>query len=104
MPDPAIGGPDVIATFKAMASSMAKGGQTIGLADFDAKVSMGGASWFHRASPTHGTGAPCLTSRPLILTGAAAGLALAGTAWLWADFGAAVFFETIRAGLVMCFG
>jgi len=31
-------------------------------------------------------------------------VALSGTAWLWAHYGAAVFFETIRAGLVACFG
>ncbi len=31
-------------------------------------------------------------------------LALAGTLWLWAHFGTVVFFETIRAGFVACFG
>jgi hypothetical protein len=29
---------------------------------------------------------------------------LAGTAWLWAHYGTAVFFETIRAGFFACFG
>jgi hypothetical protein len=29
---------------------------------------------------------------------------VAGTAWLWAHYGTAVFFETIRAGFVACFG
>ncbi len=51
-----------------------------------------------------GTVAPPLLSRPLFAAGAAAILALAGTLWLWAHFGTAVFFETIRAGFVACFG
>ena len=45
-----------------------------------------------------------LTSRPLIPTGAALAMALAGTVWLWAHYGTIVFFETIRAGFVACFG
>ncbi len=44
------------------------------------------------------------TSRPPILAGAAIIIALAGTVWLWACYGATVFFETIRAGFVACFG
>jgi hypothetical protein len=51
------------------------------------------------------TVAPRLMSRRLLV--AAAGIivaALAGTLWLWAYFGTAVFFETIRAGFVACFG
>ena len=32
------------------------------------------------------------------------GLVLAGTVALWAHYGTAIFFETIRAGLVACFG
>ena len=32
------------------------------------------------------------------------GLVLAATVALWAHYGTAVFFETIRAGLVACFG
>jgi hypothetical protein len=32
------------------------------------------------------------------------GLVLAGTIALWAHYGTAVFFETIRAGFVACFG
>ena len=32
------------------------------------------------------------------------GLVLAGTIALWAHYGTAIFFETIRAGLVACFG
>lgn len=48
--------------------------------------------------------APRLTSRSLLLAGAAAMLAVAGAALLWANYGATVFFETIRAGLIACFG
>ncbi len=40
----------------------------------------------------------------LIVAGAAAMLALAGTAFLWAHFGTVVFFETIRTGFAACFG
>jgi hypothetical protein len=50
------------------------------------------------------TVAPRLMSRPLMAAGAAVILALAGTVWLWAHVGATVFFETIRAGFVACFG
>ncbi len=50
------------------------------------------------------TVAPRLMSRPLIIAGAAIILALAGTLLLWADYGATVFFETIRAGFIACFG
>jgi hypothetical protein len=32
------------------------------------------------------------------------GLVLAATVALWAHYGTAVFFETIRSGLVACFG
>ena len=51
-----------------------------------------------------GTVAPRLMSRPLVLASAAIIVALAGALWLWATFGVAVFFETIRAGFVACFG
>jgi hypothetical protein len=44
------------------------------------------------------------TSPPLIAAGVVVALALAGTLWLWAHYGTAVFFETIRAGFVACFG
>jgi hypothetical protein len=48
------------------------------------------------------------TSRPLprpLLVGAALAVAvLAGTLVLWAHYGATLFFETIRAGFVACFG
>lgn len=50
------------------------------------------------------TVAPRLMSRPLLLAGAVFILALAGTIWLWAYYGATVFFETIRAGFIACFG
>ena len=43
-------------------------------------------------------------SRPLILAVGAIILAVAGTVWLWAQYGATVFFETIRAGFVACLG
>jgi hypothetical protein len=43
--------------------------------------------------------------RPFVVAGAAIGAAvIAGTAWLWAHYGTTVFFETIRAGFVACFG
>ena len=48
--------------------------------------------------------APRPSSRPLFLTGAAVAVALGGTILLWAWYGSAVFFETIRAGFVACFG
>jgi hypothetical protein len=43
-------------------------------------------------------------SWPLLAAGAAAALVLAATAWLWAAYGTTVFFETIRAGFMACFG
>jgi hypothetical protein len=42
------------------------------------------------------------TPRPLIAAVAVA--LIAGTGWLWAHYGTAVFFETIRAGFIACFG
>jgi hypothetical protein len=41
---------------------------------------------------------------PLVLTAIAAVIALAGTTWLWAEAGAVIFFETIRAGFVALCG
>ncbi len=41
---------------------------------------------------------------PLLLTAGAMGLVLAATVALWAHYGTAVFFETIRSGLAACFG
>jgi hypothetical protein len=44
-------------------------------------------------------------SRSHILTGVATIVTmLSGAVWLWAHFGATVFFETIRTGFVACFG
>jgi hypothetical protein len=40
----------------------------------------------------------------LALAGIAGVLALAITVSLWAHYGTVVFFETIRAGFVACFG
>lgn len=52
-----------------------------------------------------GTVAPRVTSRPLLLAGAGVMIvALAATIWLWAHYGATIFFETIQAGFVACFG
>lgn len=48
--------------------------------------------------------APHPLSRPSLVAGAAIAVLLAGTVVLWAHYGTAVFFETIRAGFVACFG
>jgi len=50
--------------------------------------------------------APRLTSIswPVLLAGAVAIAAAGVTFWLWAHYGATVFFETIRAGFAACFG
>jgi hypothetical protein len=40
----------------------------------------------------------------IFLVAAVVGTILAGTIALWAHYGTAIFFETIRAGLVACFG
>ncbi len=53
--------------------------------------------------PIRDTIAPRALARPL-LAAAAITIALAGTLWLWSHYGTAVFFETIRAGFVSCFG
>jgi hypothetical protein len=50
------------------------------------------------------TGVSWLTSWPLVLLSGTVLVVLAGTAWLWIRYGTAVFFETIRAGFVACFG
>ena len=39
-----------------------------------------------------------------LLAAGVVGLVLAGTVALWAHYGTAMFFETIRAGFVACFG
>jgi len=50
------------------------------------------------------TVAPRLTLRPVLIGSATSGIVLAGTVLLWAHYGTTVFFETIRAGFVACFG
>jgi len=57
-----------------------------------------------REIPMRESYAPRLTSRPLLVASVTAVLALAGAGWLWAHYGATVFFETVRAGFVACFG
>ena len=42
--------------------------------------------------------------RAVLLVAAFLGAILAGTIALWAHYGTAVFFETIRAGFAACFG
>ena len=51
-----------------------------------------------------GTVAKRSTMRPLVVSGGVIVIALAGTGWLWVHYGTAVFFETIRAGFIACFG
>ncbi|MEA2982260.1 MAG: hypothetical protein QOF91_1222 [Alphaproteobacteria bacterium] len=40
----------------------------------------------------------------IVLAAGAMALMLAGTTALWAHYGTAIFFETIRAGFIACFG
>ncbi len=40
----------------------------------------------------------------ILLAAGFMGLVLAGTVALWAHYGTAVFFETIRTGFMACFG
>ena len=54
--------------------------------------------------PATETAAPQPLSRPLLVAAGAIALLLAGTVLLWAHYGTTVFFETIRAGFVACFG
>jgi hypothetical protein len=44
------------------------------------------------------------TSRPLLAAVGGLACLLAGTIALWAHYGTAVFFETIRSGFMACFG
>lgn len=46
---------------------------------------------------------PTTLSRPAILLAGVAGVLLAGTIGLWAHYGTAVFFETVRTGWIACF-
>lgn len=50
------------------------------------------------------TVAPSSMSRSLLIAAVAAIVAVMATVVLWAHYGATVFFETIRAGFVACFG
>ena len=43
-------------------------------------------------------------SSPSLAAVSLMGATLAGTLWLWATYSVAVFFETMRAGFVACFG
>jgi hypothetical protein len=43
-------------------------------------------------------------SRPLLAAVGGVACLMAGTVVLWAHYGTAVFFETIRAGFIACFG
>jgi hypothetical protein len=46
-----------------------------------------------------------VSDTPIILfAGAGAFAVLAATAWLWAHYGAALFFEIMRAGFAGCLG
>ena len=40
----------------------------------------------------------------IVLSAGVIGIVLAATVALWAHYGTAVFFETIRAGFAACFG
>jgi len=48
--------------------------------------------------------APPRLSGSLFVASVLVALALIGTGLLWAHYGTAVFFETIRAGFTACFG
>jgi hypothetical protein len=48
--------------------------------------------------------APGAVSRPLLAAAGAIACLLTGSVVLWAHYGTAVFFETIRAGFMACFG
>jgi hypothetical protein len=55
--------------------------------------------------PDNVANAEIAPSRTVVLVMAAIiGAILAGTVALWAHYGTAVFFETIRAGFAACFG
>lgn len=50
------------------------------------------------------TAASRTVSRPLLAAAGAVACLLAGTVVLWAHYGTAVFFETLRAGFIACLG
>ena len=46
-----------------------------------------------------------MSDTPILVIGGAGVLAiLSATAWLWAHYGATLFFEIMRAGFAACFG
>ncbi|MBV9969793.1 MAG: hypothetical protein JO228_07410 [Xanthobacteraceae bacterium] len=46
-----------------------------------------------------------MSDTPVMLVAAGGALAILGaTAWLWVHYGAALFFEIMRAGFAACFG
>ncbi len=46
-----------------------------------------------------------MSDTPVVLLASAGALAmLSATVWLWAHYGATLFFEIMRAGFVACFG
>jgi hypothetical protein len=53
--------------------------------------------------PMDGAASPRNTVAIVVAVGVV-GLMVAGAVALWAHYGTAVFFETIRAGLAACFG
>jgi len=59
--------------------------------------------WAYLPAMIHATASRTM-SRPLMVAAGVGAALLAGTVALWADYGTAVFFETIRAGFISCFG
>jgi hypothetical protein len=47
--------------------------------------------------------APRLLSRPFLLVGLVSAVLIGATLALWANYGTAVFFEIIAAGIAACF-
>jgi hypothetical protein len=47
---------------------------------------------------------PRRLSMPLAAAGGLVVIAAAASGWLWAHYGTAVFFESIRTGFAACFG
>ena len=44
-----------------------------------------------------------LSTRPMLIIGAVAGILVASAAVLWVRYGAAVFYEMVAAGIALCF-
>lgn len=87
-----------------MVAPVPRGRATLSAAAFGPIYSEGHPSIREPSVPE--TYAPRVTSitRPLVWAGAATLAAVGLTGWLWAHYGATVFFETIRAGFAACFG